>query len=64
LIAQGPTAGFDNSRRLIEHLLQAETTALAMRSVSHPMHPVTLPVHFDLAGFDFEVSPVNRKRIL
>jgi DNA replication protein DnaC len=52
-----------SSRWLIEHLLQAETTDRAMRSVSHQMHAAKFPVHRDLAGFDFEVSPVDRKLV-
>ena len=53
-------AGLDTSRWLVEHLLQAETTDRAMRSVSHQMTAAKFPVHRDLAGFDFEVSPVDR----
>ena len=34
-----------------------------MRSVSHQMHAAKFPVHRDLAGFDFEVSPVDRKLV-
>ena len=63
LVEQGANAGLDSSRWLIEHLLQAETTDRAMRSVSHQMHAAKFPVHRDLAGFDFEVSPVDRKLI-
>ena len=48
---------------LIEHLLQAEGTDRAMRSVSHQMKAAKFPVHRDLAGFDFEVSPVDRKLV-
>ena len=55
--------GLDTSRWLIEHLLQAEATDRAMRSVSHQMHAAKFPVHRDLAGFDFEVSPVDRKLV-
>ena len=64
LIEQGSSTGLDTSRWLIEHLLQAETTDRAMRSVSHQMHAAKFPVHRDLAGFDFEVSPVDRKLVL
>jgi DNA replication protein DnaC len=64
LIEQGSNTGLDTSRWLIEHLLQAETTDRAMRSVSHQMHAAKFPVHRDLAGFDFEVSPVDRKLVL
>lgn len=34
-----------------------------MRSVNHQMHAAKFPVHRDLAGFDFTVSPVDRKLI-
>ena len=63
LVEQGGNAAVDASRWLIEHLLQAETTDRAMRSVSHQMHAAKFPVHRDLAGFDFEVSPVDRKLV-
>jgi len=61
LVEQGGNAGIESSRWLIEHLLQAEGTDRAMRSVSHQMHAAKFPVHRDMAGFDFEVSPVDRK---
>ncbi|HKB53020.1 MAG TPA: ATP-binding protein, partial [Ramlibacter sp.] len=60
---QGQNAGLDSSRWLLEHLLQAEGTDRAMRSVSHQMHAAKFPMHRDLAGFDFEVSPVDRKLV-
>ena len=41
-----------SSKWLIEHLLQAEHTDRAMRSVSHQMNAAKFPVHRDLAGFD------------
>ena len=63
LVEQGTNAGLDSSRWLVEHLLQAEGTDRAMRSVSHQMHAAKFPVHRDLAGFDFEVSPVDRKLV-
>jgi DNA replication protein DnaC len=63
LLEQGTNAGLDSSRWLLEHLLQAELTDRAMRSVSHQMHAAKFPVHRDLAGFDFTVSPVDRKLI-
>jgi len=61
LVEKGGNAGIESSRWLIEHLLQAEGTDRAMRSVSHQMHAAKFPVHRDMAGFDFEVSPVDRK---
>lgn len=63
LVEQGTNAGLDSARWLIEHLLQAEGTDRAMRSVSHQMHAARFPVHRDLTGFDFEVSPVDRKLV-
>ena len=59
----GGSAALESSRWLLEHLLQAETTDRAMRSVSHQMPTANFPVHRDLAGFDFEGSPVDRKLI-
>lgn len=56
-------AAIEGSRWLLEHLLLAETADRAMRSVSHQMHTAKFPVHRDLAGFDFAVSPVDRKLI-
>jgi DNA replication protein DnaC len=64
LVEQGSHAGLDTSRWLIEHLLQAETTDRAIRSVSHQMHAAKFPAHRDLAGFEFEVSPVDQKLVL
>jgi DNA replication protein DnaC len=63
LVEQGPSAGLDSARWLIEQLLQAETTDRAMRSVSHQMHVARFPVHRDLAGFDFEDASVDRKLV-
>ena len=63
LIEQGGNAGIESSRWLIEHLLQAEGTDRVMRSVSHQMKAAKFPVHRDMAGFDFEVSPVDRKLV-
>jgi hypothetical protein len=63
LVEQGANASLDSSRWLLEHLLAAEGTDRAMRSVSHQMHAAKFPVHRDLAGFDFEASPVDRKLV-
>ena len=62
LVAQGASSTA-SSRWLIEHLLQAETTDRAMRSVSHQMHAAKFPVHRDLAGFDFDSSKVDQPLI-
>jgi DNA replication protein DnaC len=59
LIAQGEAAT-GSSRWLIEHLLQAEHTDRAMRSVKHQMNAAKFPLHRDLAGFDFASSKVDQ----
>ena len=59
LMAQGTTST-ESSRWLIEHLLEAETTDRAMRSVSYQMNAAKFPVHRDLAGFDFDSSKVDQ----
>ena len=64
LAEQGADAGLDYSRWLVEHLLQAEAVDRGMRSVKHQMHVATFPVHRDLAGFDFDVSPVDHKLVM
>lgn len=57
-------AELERSRWLVEQMLRAETTERATRSVTHQMNAAKFPVHRDLAGFDFEVSPVDRKLVL
>ncbi|PZQ45213.1 MAG: AAA family ATPase [Rhodovulum sulfidophilum] len=53
LVKQGGHVTLESSRWLLEHLLQAEVTDRAMRSISYQMHTAKFPVHRDLAGFDF-----------
>ena len=57
-------AELEGSRWLLEQMLRAETTDRVTRSVSHQMGAAKFPMHRDLAGFDFEVSPVDRKLVL
>jgi len=59
LMDQGETSAA-SSKWLIEHLLRAEHTDRAMRSVSHQMNAAKFPVHRDLAGFDFDSSKANQ----
>ena len=54
----------ERSRWLIEHMLKAEASDRTTRSVSHQLSATRFPVHRDLAGFDFEVSPVDRKLVM
>jgi DNA replication protein DnaC len=53
-----------SARWLLEQLLQAENADRAVRSVNHQMNAAKFPVHRDLAGFDFDGSPVDRKLIM
>jgi len=63
LVAQGGGASLDSSRWLVEHLLQAESADRALRSIAYLMRIARFPLHRDLAGFDFESSPVDRRLI-
>jgi DNA replication protein DnaC len=61
---QGGKAAVESSRWLLEHLLQAEITDRATRSVRYQITTAKFPVHRDLAGFDFDISPVDRKLVM
>lgn len=56
-------AALESTRWLIERMLHAEATDRATRSVSTQMGAARFPVHRDIAGFDFDVSPVDRKLV-
>jgi len=58
LLAQG-SSDVSSCTWLIEHLLQAEHTDRAMRSVSHQLKAARFPLHRDLAKFDFKASSVD-----
>ena len=62
--ADGNSVGIQTSRWLIEHLLQAEHTDRAMRSISYQLHTAKFPVHRDLAGFVFDQAKVDRSLIM
>ncbi|HET7332849.1 IS21-like element helper ATPase IstB [Dyella sp.] len=62
-LAERGAAETEAARWLLEHLLKAEATDRALRSVKHQMHAARFPIHRDLAGFDFTASPVDRKLI-
>ena len=49
-----------SSRWLIEHLLNAEDVDRHMRSIAHQMKAARFPIYRDLAGFDFDVSQVDK----
>ena len=64
IIAQGTLATVESSRWLIEHLLDAEHTDRAMRSMRYQIQAAKFPVHRDLAGFDFDHAKVDRSLIM
>ena len=63
LTEQGGDTTLAASRWLVEHLLQAEDTDRAMRSIAHQMKSARFPMHRDLAGFNFAVSHVDQRLI-
>lgn len=64
LIAQDAQTAVGSSRWLIEHLLQAEHTDRAMRSIRYQLQTAKFPVHRDLAGFVFDQAKVDRSLIM
>jgi DNA replication protein DnaC len=63
LMEQDGGSTIQSSRWLIEHLLQAEDVDRQMRSIAHQMKAARFPIHRDLAGFDFQVSQVDKALI-
>ena len=63
LQANSSASTLQASRWLIDHLLQAEHTDRAMRSVRYQLSSAKFPVHRDLAGFDFAESKVDQALI-
>src|SRR3989338_4825597 len=64
IIAQDAQTAVGSSRWLIEHLLQAEHTDRAMRSIRYQLQTAKFPVHRDLAGFVFDQAKVDRSLIM
>ncbi|OWJ89178.1 hypothetical protein B6S59_31520 [Pseudomonas sp. A46] len=62
LAAQGESTTA-SSKWLLEHLLEQEHADRAVRSVSHQINMATLPMHRDLAGFDFSVSSADARLV-
>ena len=60
LIAPGES-GIASSTWLIDHLLEAEETDRAMRSIRHQLCAAKLPIHRDLTGFDFTAAQTSMK---
>ena len=63
LLANDNEASLEGSQWLVAHLLDAETTDRAIRSIRYQMHAARFPVHRDLAGFDFSASPIDRQLV-
>jgi len=63
LMEQDGGSAIQSSRWLVEHLLQAEDVDRHMRSIAHQMKSARFPIHRDLAGFDFDVSQVDKALI-
>ena len=55
----GATASLDASVWLLRHLVEAEATDRAMRSIRYQIHAAKFPIHRNLAGFDFTHSKVD-----
>jgi DNA replication protein DnaC len=62
LASQGE-ASTASSKWLLEHLLQQEHADRAVRSVNHQMNMAKLPMHRDLAGFDFSASSADARLV-
>lgn len=57
------TASVSTSEWLIKHLLEAESTDRAMRSIRYQLHVAKFPIHRHLADFDFSQSKVDQNLI-
>jgi DNA replication protein DnaC len=53
----------ESAEWLLRQLVEAETTDRALRSIRYQLDAARFPVHRDLAGFDFEQSPVDASLI-
>lgn len=53
----------ESAEWLLRHLLEAESTDRAIRSIRYQVHAAKFPVHRDLAGFDFSQSKVDERLI-
>ena len=61
--ASGATASMESSVWLLRHLLEAESTDRAIRSIRYQINAARFPVHRNLAGFDFTQSKVDESLI-
>lgn len=63
-VEQGSAGALNTNESLLRHLVQAESTDRALRSIRYQMHSARFPIHRDLAGFDFDQSKVDRRQIM
>jgi len=63
LDTQGRLATIGEADWLIKHLIDAETTDRAIRSIGYQMAAARFPIHRSLADFDFNQSKVERRLI-
>ena len=63
LTAKGNQPALEETRWLVEHLLDAEVTDRSVRSIRYQMLLAKFPLHRDMAGFDFGASPIDRQLI-
>ena len=57
--ATGATASMESSEWLLRHLVEAESTDRAIRSIRYQTHIARFPVPRNLAGFDFSQSKID-----
>lgn len=61
--ATGATASMESFVWLLRHLLEAESTDRAIRSIRYQVNAAKFPVHRNLAGFDFSQSKVDAQLV-
>lgn len=59
----GASASLEASVWLLHHLLEAESTDRAIRSIRYQINAARFPVHRDFLGFDFSQSKVDEQLI-
>ena len=52
-----------SSEWLIRHMVEAESTDRAIRSINYQIHTARFPIHRNLTGFDFSQSKVDESLI-
>jgi len=63
ILDQRHHAGLDTSEWLVKHLIEAEITDRAMRSIGYQMSSARFPIHRCMADFDFSQAKVDKSLI-